>query len=56
MAKYKIKTKAEMVQVYIVEAETEEKAKEIALSNVNDVIEQTQITSGEVIESTLVEE
>ena len=38
-----------MEQTYLIEARTEEEAKKIALSNTQNVIDQTQIDSGEIL-------
>jgi len=50
MKKFKIKTKALMEQTYIIEAETEEQAKQIAIDNTEDVVEQTVVGQAEILE------
>jgi hypothetical protein len=50
MKKFVIKTKSLMEQKYIIEAKDIEEAKKIALRNTKDVIEQTQISEGEILE------
>jgi hypothetical protein len=49
MKTYLVSTRAEFEQTYKIEAENEEKAKEIALENTEDFYEQTQISTGEVL-------
>mgnify|MGYP001589975063 CR=1 FL=1 len=54
--KFQIKTRAEMEQVYQIEAQSKEEAEKIALGNTEEIFEQTQIDAGEIIMSILLEE
>lgn len=56
MKKYIVKTRALMEQTYVIEAESEEEAKKIALENTEEVTEQTVVETGEVLSVELVEE
>jgi hypothetical protein len=56
MKTYLIKTKAFMEQSYNIEAESKEKAEEIALENTQDVIDQTVIGDVEILSTEEVEE
>jgi len=49
MKKYIVKTVARMEQTYSIEAENESEAKAIALSNIKDVVDQTQVDEGEIL-------
>lgn len=56
MEKYEVKTMAVMEQTYHIEAESEDDAKRIALQNTEEIIEQTQVNSGDIISVQLLEE